>query len=114
MQKFKPEALAGIAANEDAGAHNHAHESQDGAQGFDDKLGGQGMADRNNTSSFDARPELQTPVTTATNANLGQEEHGDTRQPTSGIVARNSSSFTASQPEPGVDQLMQRLGKPKQ
>jgi len=60
---------------------------QDGAKGFDPKLGGAAIAGKINTSSFDIGPEDKISNITSPIAPAGQEENGRMRQPTTSAVA---------------------------
>lgn len=99
--------------NYDADINAHKADNQDGAQGFDAKTGGHAINGHTQTSSFDARPDLQKPATADHITDAGLEEQGRARQPNSGIVARNKNTYDASEREPGVDSLFTPFIKPK-
>lgn len=83
--------------------------NQSGVEGFDDKMGGKAMADRHDTSSFDAQPERQKKVHINLCIDAGLEEGGRMRQPNTGIVGRNDARFTESQMPPSRLDLMKNL-----
>ena len=99
--KTCPATIPGVDAKTyDAGVTINNSENQDGAQGFENKISGNGIEGRHNTTSFDANPTGQ-----RVHICLTEDRQSTHRHPISGIVARNSNRFTESQDSPAKDEL---------
>jgi hypothetical protein len=111
MTQRKTPALPGLSPDYDTTVTRaNRVATQDGAEGFDEKTGGSGIAGHSHTSSFDAQPAHQHESLPVQAVDAGLEEHGRDRQPNSGITGRNDAQkFTAATDEPAIDSLITPL-----